>query len=64
VAFITYGLAVVGNSARVFTVLVEVKGDYILALSFVLAFLLNFYICLCFWIFAEPKKKKEEIKKE
>jgi hypothetical protein len=51
VAFITYALAVFGNAARVFTALVEVKGDYMLVISFMLAFLLNGYICLCFWIF-------------
>jgi len=60
VAFITYGLAVLGNSARVFTVLVEAKDDYILVLSFVLAFVFNSYICLCFWIFKDPKDIKQQ----
>ena len=60
VSLITYGLSVLGNLARVATALVEVKDDVKLLLSFVLAFLLNFYIVLCFFIFRAPKTVKKE----
>ena len=51
VSLITYGLSVLGNIARVATALVEVKDDVKLILSYILAFLLNAYIVLCFFIF-------------
>lgn len=56
-----------GNLARVATVLVEVKDDFKYLLSFILAVVLNSYILLCFFIFKEKpvdKTKKEEVKKE
>ena len=59
VSLITYGLSVLGNLARVVTSLVEVKDDFKLILSHVLAFGLNAYIVLCFFIFREKKEKKQ-----
>lgn len=55
---ITYGLSTIGTIARTATALVEVKDDWKLVASFIVAFALNAYICLCFFIFRGNKVKK------
>jgi hypothetical protein len=55
-AFIPFGSTVLGSSVRIYTILVETKGDYLLLSSFVIALLANLYICLCFVTFKEKDK--------
>jgi len=55
-AFIPFGSTVLGSSVRIYTILVEAEGDYLLLSSFIIALLANLYICLCFVIFEEKGK--------
>jgi hypothetical protein len=59
VSLITYGLSTIGVAARTATALVEVKDDWKLIASYLIAFALNGYICLCFLLFREKKTKKQ-----
>ena len=62
---ITYGLNMLGNSARIFTTLKETK-DLIMAGGFVVSFILNLIIFLqiIYYNRKSKDKKKEEVKEE
>lgn len=51
---------VLGNLSRLATALVEVADDLLYRASFIVAFLMNGYILLCFFIFRTKSKPEEK----
>jgi hypothetical protein len=63
-ALITFALTVIGNVARITTILFEAKIDYKFLISIVSVALLNFYIVLQFYLYRNAKPIKKDEKKD
>jgi len=60
-SLISFGLFSLGNAARVFTTLVEAKGNIILVFPHISVFLMNFIITMQILYYGEAKAKSDSV---